>query len=45
MDVKEILVEGGMDWIHVAQDVMQWRTLLYASNVPSGFIKGGEFLD
>jgi hypothetical protein len=34
-------LEGGVDWMHLAQDTDQWRTLVNFS----GSIKGEEFLD
>jgi len=34
-----------LDWIHLAEDRDQWRGSCELSNGPSGFIKGGEFLD
>jgi hypothetical protein len=40
MDIKEIRWEG-MDWIHLCQD----RGCCEHGNEPSGYIKGGVFLD
>jgi hypothetical protein len=37
-DLREIGF-GSVDWIHLATDKDRWR------NEPSGFIKGGKFLD
>jgi hypothetical protein len=34
-------LDGGMDWIYLAQDRDRWRAL----DEPSGFIKCGEFLE
>jgi hypothetical protein len=44
MDLKEIEWES-VDGIRLAQDRDQWRGLCEHGNEPSGFIKGGEFLD
>jgi hypothetical protein len=35
----------GCDWIHMAQDRMQWRALLNTIMGIQSSIKGGEFLD
>jgi hypothetical protein len=34
----------GVDWIHMAEDREQWRTVVYG-NEPSCSIKGCEFRD
>jgi hypothetical protein len=36
---------GGMDWIALAQDRDQWRTLMNDGNEPLGFIKCWECLE
>jgi hypothetical protein len=33
------------DWMHLAQDRVQWQSLVNAIKKLSGFIKGGEFFD
>jgi hypothetical protein len=30
---------GGMDWIDLTQDRVQWRDVMNMGNEPSGFIK------
>jgi hypothetical protein len=40
MDLNEIGKES-VDWIHVAQDRVQWRVLYEHGNKTSGSIKGG----
>jgi hypothetical protein len=47
MDLRKIGLEG-LDWIHQAQDRDQWGgggESCEHCKEPSGFIKGGEFLD
>jgi hypothetical protein len=45
MDIWEIGREV-VDWIHLAQDMHQWWAVVSEhGNEPSGFMKGGEFLD
>jgi len=39
MDSKEVWCKD-VDWIHLAQHGVQWRS----DKEPSGHIKGGEFL-
>jgi hypothetical protein len=43
MDLREIKWKG-VDWIHLDQDMDQWRALV-SSNEILGSIKCGEFLD
>jgi hypothetical protein len=43
MDLKEIGLEG-VDWINLAQDRDRWLAVVN-TNEPSGFLKGGKFLD
>jgi hypothetical protein len=44
MYLREIVVDG-TDWIHLAQDRVQWRAVVNKKIESSGSIKGGEFLD
>jgi hypothetical protein len=34
-----------VEWIHLAQDMVQWRGVVQAVINPTGSIKGREFLD
>jgi hypothetical protein len=42
---KRILNKYGVNWIYLAQDRDQWRTLMKNGNEPSGSKKSGEFLN
>jgi len=42
--LKWILKEQGVDWIHLAQDRIQWRAYEHG-NEHSGSIKDGKFLN
>jgi hypothetical protein len=42
MGLKEIWWES-VEWIHLAQDRDQWRTVVKNGNEFSGSIKSGEF--
>jgi hypothetical protein len=44
MDTREIGWEG-VDWIHLAQDRDQWRSVVNMVMNLWGSIKGGKFLD
>ena len=44
MDLQEVGC-GGMDWIELAQDGVQFAGTCECGNEPSGSIKCGEFLD
>jgi hypothetical protein len=44
MDVKEIGWKV-MDWMHLAQDRVQWQALVNTVMNLQSSIKGGEFLD
>jgi hypothetical protein len=43
LDLKEIGSDG-VEWIHLAQDMVLWGALVNKVNELSGSIKGGEFL-
>jgi hypothetical protein len=42
MYLKEIAYDD-VDWIHLAQDMVQWQVLANAVNEPEGFIRAGNF--
>jgi hypothetical protein len=46
MGLQEVGLEGGMDWIDLAQDKDKWWAVsCKCYNKPSSSIKCGEFLD
>jgi hypothetical protein len=44
LDLREIGLDG-MDWIDLAQDRAEWRTLVERGNKPSGSVKVWEVLE
>jgi len=44
MDIEEVELGGGMNWIDLAQDRNRWGSC-ECGKEPSGSVKCGEFID